>query len=110
MNSILTEYDKSMFSKLTSLHYRVYYRIDPNRTDKAEFVAMLKKRIDLYNDFEFIRGMTYFRRIYTVDNWEAENKAYNKQLMDEYIAAHLAKIEEDNEFELKQYRQSFYKK
>jgi len=81
---IFSEYELEMHQKLLSLHYHVHYRIDPNRPDLEDFIKMLKHRIDVYDDFIFIKDMKFFMRTYTIQNWDQENFDYNMRLLYEY--------------------------
>lgn len=61
---ILTEYERNMFYNLE--HNIPDYRwwvIESDRKDKHEFIDMIKKRIDIYNDFEFNGDYTKFRKM-----------------------------------------------
>jgi len=60
---VLTDYDNEMFNKIASLNFNTYYTIRLDRPDVYDFYEMLKKRIDLFGDFEFSNDYTQFKRI-----------------------------------------------
>ncbi len=61
-----------MFGKLLTLEYNHYYTIRKDRPDYDDFIVMLKKRIDMYQDFMFTRDYSQFTRIITVEEMERD--------------------------------------
>lgn len=64
--------------------YGVAYRIDPNRPDYADFLEMLKKRVDVYNDVYIYGEWEFFERIFTLEFEKEERIDYWTRRMNQY--------------------------
>lgn len=63
---MLNDYEQQLFYNLEHNipDYR-WYRIEDDREDRDKFISAIKKRIDIFNDYEFNRDYTKFRRVDT---------------------------------------------
>lgn len=61
-SATFSDYEIEMFSKLETLPFNTYFPVSPDRKDYDQFIAMVKKRIDIFDDFIFSDDYSKIRR------------------------------------------------
>lgn len=93
---MLTEYEEKMFNNLNTLtEVNKWYGIKQDRSDLEAFINVIKKRIDLNNDFEFSNDYTMFKRVLPFSSMIHDHNVKH-DFMPQINEIHLQQIKELN--------------